>query len=59
MSRRAARFTQAEAARLARVAASLGPAWRVVAIDGRLELIQGEDRRPAPKPVAPEKEWRL
>ncbi len=61
MSRKAARFTQAEVGRMARVAAKLGPAWRVVAIDGRLELFQGEAPKSETKPksTVPEKEWRL
>jgi hypothetical protein len=46
---------------MARVAAKLGPAWRVVAIDGRLELFQGEAPKSETKPksTVPEKEWRL
>ena len=57
MPRRAARFTQAEVSRMARAAAALGPAWRVVAIDGRLELVQGdapnlETQKPPPTTMA-------
>lgn len=48
MSRRAARFTQAEAARFARVAANLGPAWRVLAVDGVLQLVQNFEGPPMP-----------
>lgn len=67
MSRRAARFTQAEAARFARVAANLGPAWRVLAVDGVLHLVQGGNPSPVPSPakgegeddVAPKRKWRL
>ena len=62
MPRRAARFTQAEVSRMARAAAALGPAWRVVAIDGRLELVQGDAPKPQPerKPdLAPADKWRL
>lgn len=67
MSRRAARFTQAEAARFARIAASLGPAWRVIAEDGVLQLVQSDAFQPKAKgqgrgsadEVAPERKWRL
>ena len=67
MSRRAARFTQAEAARFARIAASLGPAWRVIAEDGVLQLVQSDAVQPKSKgqgrraddQVAPERKWRL
>jgi hypothetical protein len=67
VSRRAARFTQAEAARFARIATSLGPAWRVIAEDGVLQLVQSDAAQTKPKgqgrgssdEVAPERKWRL
>lgn len=40
MSRRAAAFTQADAYRMGAAAKRLGPEWRVVLDDGKLNLVQ-------------------
>jgi hypothetical protein len=55
MTRRPALVTQADVARVARVAASLGPEWRVE-IEGRvIRLVQSA---PSDRPV-PERELKL
>jgi hypothetical protein len=65
MSRRAAKVTQADVARVLRAAQSAGPTWRVeVTPDGIIRLVQGEfspqsTARSASVPVAHEKDWRL
>ena len=51
MSRRAAAVTQADVARVARVAKALGPGWRVVIEGSRIELVQGE---PLPAAAPPQ-----
>jgi hypothetical protein len=50
--RRQVAVTQATIARAGRVAASLGPTWRVIVRDNVVELFQGEPAPPA-APVAP------
>ena len=54
MSRRAARVTQADVARVIRAAQAAGPAWRVEVLpDGVIRAVQGEAPKSEPLP-APE-----
>lgn len=48
MSRTAATIRQADVARVARVARDLGPAWRVIVFEGRIELVQGGNTNQIP-----------
>jgi hypothetical protein len=59
MSRRAAAVTQADVARVARVARDLGPGWLVEVEGGVIRLLQGESpaadgRRPDDDPEPPD-----
>jgi hypothetical protein len=51
MSRTAATIRQADVARVARVARDLGPTWRVVIFEGKIELVQGNESQNTSKKI--------
>lgn len=66
MSRRAAKITQADVARVLRAAQQAGPSWRVEIDGGIVRMVQGpppaeSDPQAAPSQdaLAPEEKWRL